>query len=272
MKHPLSLLGLALSISACGLANGVCAAEHLGAAPEFLSVTGPSRQSVTWQAVDDDVLAHQTGKYAGASMISGFVLNVLSQWRLPNGTVASAQGSLTVTTNANNVLSAQVATAAQVSSGGSGGTGANPFASTTGGQRVSVSGVSQVTQVAGDNNAGMNSAVIDFSGALAQPVVNGNAPSASASNATGSVKANVTFGSGGVMVALQTPAGIATQSVVPGNTQQAGSIAQLVQIAGNGQAVSNQLQLSLVTQQLSASTLRQVGALQALQNTIFSRK
>jgi hypothetical protein len=66
---------------------------------------------------------------------------------------------------------------------------------------------------------------------------------------------------------LQTPAGLATQTITPGASQQAGQIAQLLQIAGNNQQVANALQLHLQTQQMSASMLRQLGVLQALQNT-----
>jgi len=44
-------------------------------------------------------------------------------------------------------------------------------------------------------------------------------------------------------------------------------ISQLLQIAGNNQQVANALQLHLQTQQMSASMLRQLGVLQALQNT-----
>jgi hypothetical protein len=154
------------------------------------------------------------------------------------------------------------------------GQGANPQASATGGQNVSVNGISQVTQVAGDNNVGVNSAVIDFNGAQAQPLAGANAPSASSSatNAAGTLKASVAFGNGGVSLALQTPAGVATQTVMPGNAQQPGSIAQLVQIAGNAQAVSNQLQLSLRTQPMSGALLREIGALQAMHDAAYIRR
>ena len=71
-----------------------------------------------------------------------------------------------------------------------------------------------------------------------------------------------TFLKRGISVALQTPAGLATQTIAPGS----GQIAQLLQIAGNNQQVANALQLHLQTQQMSAAMLRQLGVLQALQN------
>jgi hypothetical protein len=153
---------------------------------------------------------------------------------------------------------------------GPSGSGANRNASANGGQNVSVNGVSQISQVAGNGNLGTNQALIDFNaspGSLTGGTYN-NATSAAASNANGSVTAAVSFANGGISIALQTPAGIATQSVAPSSAQQAGMIAQLLQIAGNNQQVANQLQLHLQTQQMSASMLRQIGVLQALQNTV----
>jgi hypothetical protein len=96
--------------------------------------------------------------------------------------------------------------------------------------------------------------------------------SACASDATGTVKAGISFSSNGLSLVLQTPAGLATQSITPASTQQAGSIAQLLQVAGNQQMVSNQLQLLLKTQPMSPVTLRQMGVLQALQNSALLRR
>ena len=273
MKHFFTQFGFAVCASTCAYANGAFA-EGTGSppAPDFLSAHDVAPQQISWQAVDDDELAHQTGKYAGATMISGFVLSVLSRWQMPNGATAVAQGALTVTQNMASGLTARVDTMAKVienkvTTGLN--SGANPNAQATGGQGISVNGVSQVTQVAGDNNLGMNSTQIDFNNNAAQlaSVAGGtNSPVATATNSTGSVKAGISFGSTGVTVALQTPAGIATQTITPSSTQQSGAIAQLLQIAGNNQQVANQLQLHLQTQQMSPLMQQQLGVLQALQN------
>lgn len=290
MNRNLSQCGIAAGVCAfaCAFASGASAAESIAASPPaaaqvlqpvpaFLSGAGQHEQAVHCEAVGDDVLAHQSGKYAGSEMISGFVLNLLSQWQLPNGATALAQGALSVAQNAANQMSAQVKTYAQVidptQGTKTGGTttrtsGANPNATATGGQNVSVNGVSQITQVAGNGNAGSNAATIAWDN-NAQPVASlpgANQSSASASNANGNIKAGISFGSNGVNVTLQTPAGIATQNIVPGSAQQAGAIAQLLQVAGNNQQVANQLQLSLQTQQMTSQMIRQTGVLQALRN------
>lgn len=279
MKRNLSQCGIAAAVSAlaCAFSSGAQAADSIGLpqpVPAFLANADGQAQGIRCETVDDDVLAHQTGKYAGSDMISGFVLNLLSQWQLPNGATAVAQGTLAVAQNAANQMSAQVKTYANVIDPTQNGTtlagsGANPNATATGGQNVTVNGVSQITQVAGNGNAGANAATIAYDNNAPQ-IANlpgtANQSSASASNANGSIKAGISFGSNGVNVTLQTPAGIATQNIVPGNARQAGAIAQLLQVAGNNQQVANQLQLSLQTQQMSSQMIRQIGVLQALRN------
>lgn len=278
MKRSLSQYGVtaALCALACSHASGASVAGSIEAQalPTFLSASPAApQQSIQCQPVDDDVLSHQTGRYAGSDMISGFVLNLISQWQLPNGASAVAQGSLTVTQNAVNQLSAQVQTYTKVNDPGHGtnthNSGANPGAVVTGGQNVTVNGVSQVTQVAGNGNIGTNGTTIDFNNAAPQTANIPNPtsqPSSFASNGNGNIQAGIAFANNSINVSVRTPAGIATQSIVPGNAQQAGAIAQLLQVAGNNQQVANQLALSLQTQQMNAAMVRQTGVLQALRN------
>ena len=277
MKRELSPTNRALFATiatvALGVAGPAYAADTGGAVPmpAFLSAHDGGIETIRWQPVSDDVLAGQTGKFANGQMISGFVLNLLSQWNLPNGGSAIAQGSLAVAQNAANQMSATVNSTAHVVNGNGRNSGADPSAQVSGGQRIAINGVSQVTQVAGNSNIGMNAAQIDFTG-NALPSAGGNgATSASASNANGTIRAGITFGNGGMNVTLQTPAGMATQTIAPGGGR-AGSVAQMLQIAGNNQQVANQLQLQLQTAQMSSASLRQAGVLQALQNAINARR
>ena len=264
MDRNLITVGCALCFTTCSLASVARAAEPTPT-PIFEDVA-----AVKLQPVDDTVLASQSGKGVAGDIISGVVVNLLSQWNLPNGTTAVAQGALAIVTNTLNQVSVQLSSSAAVTGSNNGsGSGANPNASATGGQNASVNGVSQITQVAGNGNSGNNQTVIDFNtpaGGLSGGAYN-NETSSFASNASGSVKAGVSFGNGGISISLQTPAGLATQTIAPGAAGQAGQIAQLLQIAGNNQQVVNALQLHLQTQQMSASMLRQLGVLQALQNT-----
>ncbi|MDN7499459.1 peptidase C39 [Burkholderia gladioli] len=270
---------LFLRDAACAAACALTGSAALAVSPAGMSLPfagEPGAAALPVVAVDDDVLARQTGKFADATMISGVVVNLLSQWQLPNGALAVAQGTLNIVANAANQLSAQVQTLASVVGGDNAGpTGAQPGNGASGGQSIRVNGVSQVTQVAGNGNAGNNGMSIDFgsNGKLLTMLAGAsNAPSASASNADGSIRAAISFGANGVTLALNTPAGLATQTIAPAAAAQAGSIAQLLQITGNQQVVSNQLQLQLRTQQMSAGALRQAGVLQALQAAFPVRK
>lgn len=271
MKRSISPLCLVWCATACGFASSAIAAESAPGALALPFASNAQTATLHIQPVGDDVLAQQTGKYANASMISGFVLNLLSEWQLPNGALAVAQGSLSVANNAANQLSAQVSTLAKVLNGnGSYSSGATPNAIAAGGQTISVNGISQVTQVAGNYNGGTNTATIDFdSGAPTNLLPGGTSnPTAYASNLTGTITAGISFSNNGIALALQTPAGLATQTITPSAAQQAGAIAQLLQIAGNRQLVTNQLQLQLQTTQMSTATIRQLGVLQALQNSV----
>ncbi|PCE28534.1 peptidase C39 [Burkholderia ubonensis] len=275
MKRYLSPLCLAWCATMCGYASSAVAAENAPGALNALRPFDSHMPAPAMQLVDDDVLAHQTGKFADASMISGVVVNLVSQWQLPNGARAIAQGTLTAATNAANRHNAHVTTLAKVVDGDGAPSGADPHAVATGGQAVSVNGISQVTQVAGNNNAGTNTAVIDFNAQNPSPAPlpgSTSNTSAFATDTSSTVKAGASFTRNGVSLVLQTPAGIATQSITPAANQQAGSIAQLLQVAGNRQIVSNQLQILLQTQQMSPATLRQMGVLQALQNSALVRR
>ncbi len=230
-------------------------------------------ENIQWQAVGDDVLASQTGKFANGQMISGFVLNLLSQWNLPNGGSAVAQGTLSVVQNAANQMSAAVSTMARVHDGNRrGGTGADPSAQANGGQQIAVNGVSQVTQVAGDRNVGMNAAQIDFSNG-AQPLAGGSSAT-SASHRTRPATSRRPFRS--ATAASPSPCRRPPGSRRKPSPRAAASkpvrLRNCLQIAGNNQQVANQLQLHLQTAQMSPAMLRQAGVIQALQNAVNARR
>lgn len=268
MKRNMLMLGCLFGATAS------CAA-HAELSSPFEAVAVP-----LMQPVGDEVLATQTGKFAGVPAISGFVLSLLSQWQLPNGEAAAATGTLAVSRTANGlstqsnvqalVKSIVTATGEAVNTTLNGilNNGANG-ATTTGGENVKANGVSQVTQVAGSNNIGSNTAVIDFSPGNPGQLYNG-LTQASASGPTG-LAASIAFTPTGAMVRLNTPAGVATQQIVT-SQNQTGNIAQLLKIAGNNQAVMNQIQLHLQTSTLTSNQLRLIGVQAALANMTNVKK
>lgn len=295
-------VGCAICVATCGLVPAAHAASQQPAVFEDVAalrlqpVDDAVLATQTGKGLAGDIISGvvvsllsewhaPNGATAVASGAISIVTNTLNQVAVQLNSTASVSGPGTSAASVANSGNSPAAVGSQSSSSGSGtsnsaasvnnpgnsaGSGANPNAIATGGQNVSVNGVSQITQIAGNGNAGSNQTVVDFDSAAASSLSSGsynNSASASASNANGSVKAGITFGTNGVSVSLQTPAGVATQSVLPaGNAQQASTIAQLLQIAGNNQQVVNQLQLHLLTQPMSANMVRQLGVLQALQN------
>src|SRR5579864_4242233 len=145
MKQHLTQLGLAICTTMCGVTGSAWASSGAAPVPEFLSSHDNGIDAIKVQMVDDDVLASQTGKNVGGTMISGFVLNILSQWQLPNGVTALAQGTLAAVENTAGQLTSTVRTQASLSGGGPGsgsaGSGANPNAKVSGGQSIAVNGV-----------------------------------------------------------------------------------------------------------------------------------
>jgi hypothetical protein len=269
MKQRKLMLGFAIGAAVSGAAHA-----------ELMSPFKEAIAAPIMQPVGDEVLAAQTGKFAGIPAISGFVLNLLSQWQLPNGESVAAGGTLAVSKTANG-YSLQSSVNAAVTSlvnqtnqavntyvNGVLNNGANG-ATTAGGENVRANGVSQVTQVAGFNNIGNNSATIDFSPGNTPQTFNG-ATQASASGPNG-LAASIAFNATGAVVKLNTPAGIATQQITA-NPTQAANIAQLMKIAGNNQTVTNQLQLHLQTNTLTANQLRLMGVQAALANMSSLKK
>ncbi|HTJ92537.1 MAG TPA: peptidase C39 [Pararobbsia sp.] len=269
MKQSKLMLGFAIGAAVSGVAHA-----------ELMSPFNEAIAAPIMQPVGDEVLAVQTGKFAGIPAISGFVLNLLSQWQLPNGESVAAGGTLAVSKTPNGYslqssvnaavthLVDQTNQAVNTYVNGILNNGANG-ATTTGGENVKVNGVSQVTQVAGSYNIGNNSATIDFSPGMQPQTFNG-ATSASASGPNG-LAASIAFNANGAVVRLNTPAGVATQQITA-NPTQAANIAQLMKIAGNNQTVVNQLQLHLQTNTLTANQLRLMGVQAALANMTSPKK
>jgi hypothetical protein len=273
MKRNMLMLGCVFGTFSAAVS---CAAH----AERFSSPFSDAIAAPLMQPVGDEVLARQTGKFAGVPAISGFVLSLLSQWQLPNGESLAATGTLAVSRTVNGFITQSNAGAVVQSLVNGNGQGVNTNANgvfnngangatTSGGENVRVNGVSQITQVAGYSNSGNNTAVIDFSPGNPGQLYNGNTQ-ASANGPTG-LAANIAFTSTGAMVSLNTPAGIATQQIIT-SQNQTGNIAQLLKIAGNNQAVTNQLQLHLQTSNLNSNQIRVIGVQSALANMTSIRK
>lgn len=220
------------------------------------------------ELADDSELAQQRGKYLGASIVSGFMIEMASQWRNEAGQ-ASAQARMLATDLRGHAANVAVSTQASVHMGPGALDEAAAGASASGGAGVQVNGVGQVTQVAGNNNLAANTTSISIQ-PQPLPTLPSGGPAAVAAG-SGFV-AQAQAGAGGVQVAITSPMGVASQAVTPNLAGAAGSVMQVAQLAGNAQVIANQLSIMLQIQSMSRQQLVQVGVAQALQSMAGLRR
>ncbi|EHP41678.1 hypothetical protein OR16_17776 [Cupriavidus basilensis OR16] len=202
------------------------------------------------EVVSDAEMAGARGKYLGASLVSGFVVEMVSRWQNDTAiATASARVAAANLSASNAVAQATASLSAHVQSLGPGNVQGNGGIASS---AVQVAGVGQITQIAGDGNAVSNVSTITTqtapiaapaasvaTGTPATQVAQGNGITASATVAPG----------GGVSLAIQSAAGSATQNA------QGGSLMQAARITGDAQQVLN---LTNITLQVQQSTIRQL--------------
>jgi hypothetical protein len=245
---------------------GWCAGASARALPDeaalFRSGALPANATVV-ELVADDELAQMRGKYLGGNIVSGFMVDMASHWRNEAGQ-ASAEARLVASNLRNGLANVATDVRTSVQMGADALAGSTPGASVSGGTGVQVNGVGQVTQVAGSNNLASNTNSISMQTAPL-PTLPSNGQTASVAAQNG-FTAQAQVGQGGVQVAITSPMGIATQSVMPGAGAAVGSVTQVAQLAGNTQVIANQLAIQLQLQAMSRQQLAQIGVAQALQS------
>lgn len=242
---PLALFGTLVGMAASAYAEA--------AQPSQAPQTKPVRVEV----VDEDTLSRISGKFYGADMLVGLRIELLSNWRTAEGNM-SAAGTLQIQRNSNGSFSVQVDTRSNAQAGGGSGSGLSN-GSAVGGDQISVNGVGQVVQVAGDGNKFANLTAISFAPHSASGG-NFNGQTSSSSSAGGMV-ASVSFEGGGARLGLAAPSGMLSQSVVSGAN---GGIMQAARVAGQDQVGSNTMQLQMQTAAMPALQQQQMGVYQAL--------
>lgn len=210
------------------------------------------------EVVDDAALAGITGKYAGASMLVGLRIDVVSTLHAPGQAQAQASGSVVVRRTGAG-FDVAVDTQAQADAG----TGAAaPTGIATGGESLRIGGIGQVTQIAGDGNAVSNLTTVRFVSEVGTGgAFNGAASSAASS---GPVSAQIAFGQGGMRLELQAPGARLGQHVDSASRHSAGGVMQIGQLSGHGIAAHNALHLQIATELMPSLWQQQLGVQQAL--------
>ena len=212
------------------------------------------------ELVSDAEMAGVRGKYLGASLVSGFVVEMVSRWQndtaIATATARVAAANLATSNavaQATASLSAHVQSLAPGNVQGNGGTASSA---------VQVAGVGQVAQIAGDGNSASNVSTIatQTTPIAAAPTTNvaGNNPAAQVAHANGITASATAAPGGGVSLAIQSAAGSATQNA------QGGSLMQTARITGDAQQVLNLTNITLQVQQLTIRQLTQTSMRDAL--------
>ncbi len=243
-----------LPLALFGTLVGMAASAQAEAAQPSVA---PAIKPVRVEVVDEDTLSRISGKFYGADMLVGLRIELLSNWRTAEGNL-SAAGTLQIQRNSNGSFSVQVDTRSDAQASGGAGSGLSN-GSAVGGDQVSVNGVGQVVQIAGDGNKFANLTAISFT---PHSTAGGNFNGQTSSSSTnGSMIASVSFEGGGARLGLSAPSGMLSQSVVSGAN---GGIMQAARVAGQDQLGSNTMQLQMQTAAMPALQQQQMGVYQAL--------
>lgn len=243
----------------CPLFTALVAVAAPAQAWAALPPSSPLPDDVAFEVVDDDILAGQTGKYFGANMLVGVRVDIVSALHAPQGT-AAASGSLLVMRDAGGIT-VQVDARSQAS-GDASVAAAPPPAGTISGGDLSVDGIAQVTQIAGDGNRMGNTTTIRFVDSVSGSGFNGQTQ---ASTGAGPMTAQVSFTDGGVRMDVGGPGAHLVQDVA---TDGASRVLQSGQVAGVGLTASNHLQLQMVTSAMPTQLVHQFGIQQALSGLV----
>ena len=217
--------------------------------------------------VDDAELAGVTGKYYGANMLVGVRVDLVSHWRGADGTDLSASAAVQIQRDGNGGYQVSIDTHSQASTG-SGALAGNPGGATASGQTLQVAGISQLSQIAGDDNRVANLATIGVVSKL--PGVAGFNGQASTTTTQGAYQAQVSFVGGGLQMGLLGPDSQVTQQL--GANGADGGISQVARIAGNGQIAQNQMAMQVQVAPMSQALQQQLGVQQALSSLLALRR
>lgn len=224
----------------------------------------PSSRDPLWiepvhsEPVDDALLGQMTGRYYGADMLVGVRIDLVSRVATAGGGSAAAIGALYIRRSGSGFI-VQVDSRTQATAGTDGITGGASTA--IGGDTVTVQGIGQVTQIAGDGNRMSNVALIRVVGNLPSPQDFNGATSSHAQD--GALSAMIHFDGNGMQAGVGT-AGVSIGQNVTSTPSASGSILQFGRIAGSGFAADNTLQLQMMTAAMPTVSLHQAGIQQAL--------
>ncbi|HVL09632.1 MAG TPA: hypothetical protein VM512_10815 [Burkholderiaceae bacterium] len=225
-----------------------------------------SIQPVMVELVDDGELAAARGKYLGQFVVTGFMVEMATQW-LNHEALATASARLTAAgLDRGGHPEVSVNTAAHVNASAQASSAPAP----AGVPNLQISGLGQVSQIAGDGNSMANVTTIAFQ---REPLPAGGPAGATMSDASSAgYRAHAAIAGNTLLIGISTPSGVATQAIQSRTAGGAGNLMQTAQIVGHQQQVVNQMSVQLQIRAMSASQLSQIGIGQALEAVSMMRR
>lgn len=210
------------------------------------------------QELPEVTLGDMRGRYlVGSNTVLYFGVQMLSSWQMPDGRLLSGSALVDIDFRSGVPVISFTPTVS-IASTEPYGTLADTFGRTIdSGGVANASGLVQNIQVTGDHNRVGNTLRLDVLGSVPSGTSIGNGP-ASAQIASDGASAHVAFTPDGIGVTLALADQGLIQQMIRGNGAGMGSVLQSATVLGDNHLVTNQLQMTLVLQQVDpASLLRQ---------------
>lgn len=222
-------------------------------------------QPVMVELVDDGELAAARGKYLGQFVVTGFMVEMATQWRNQEA-LATASARLTATGLDRGHPDVSVGTSAHVTASAQASSAPAP----AGVPGLQISGLGQISQIAGDSNSMANVTTIAFQ---RDPLPGGGPSGAATSDAAAAgYRAHAAIAGNTLLIGVATPSGVASQAIQSRGAGGAGNLMQTAQIVGHQQQVVNQMSVQLQIRAMNAGQLSQIGIGQALEAVSMMRR
>ena len=215
------------------------------------------------QELPETTLGDMRGRYlVGSNTVLYFGVQMLSSWQMPDGRLLSGSALVNIDFRGGSPVVSFTPTVSIVNTG-LGGTLADTHARTIDSSGVAnASGLVQNIQVTGDHNRVGNTLRLDVRGTV--PSGAGGSGPDSAQTISDGASARVALTPDGIGVTLALADQGLVQQLIRGNGAGMGSVLQSAAVLGDNHLITNQLQMTLVLQQLDPANLLRQNVAQSL--------
>lgn len=216
------------------------------------------------QELPETALGDMRGRYlVGSNTVLYFGVQMLSSWQMPDGRLLSGSALVNIDFRGGSPVVSFTPTVSIVNTG-LGGTLADTHARAIDSSGVAnATGLVQNIQVTGDHNRVGNTLRLDVLGTVPAGAGGSSGPD-SAQTISDGASASVALTPDGIGVTLALDDQGLVQQMIRGNGAGMGSVLQSAAVLGDNHLITNQLQMTLVLQQLDPANLLRQNVAQSL--------